>query len=214
MRFLPILSAVFLSIPLFSQAASVTYVLDQSNEEGRFPDGTPYAQVTINDDTPNELRFVVDLLPVLLSQAGSNLGIQAFGFNVTGNSGLNDANNSNSQWTLPSSWRARVAPPNNQLDGFGRFDVSIEGNGNSRREPLQFSILNSSLTLDRFAELSTGNAGQGNVFFAAHIAGFKNPSPTSAYFGGSSEVPLPAAAWLFGLALTGLGLTGRTGRRI
>lgn len=194
-----------------ANAASVTYLLNQSNADTVLADGVNYAQVTIDDSIANTLTFTVSTLPALSLLAGSNFGIQAFSFNVNGANPLADANGSNAQWTLPSVWTAKVAPPNNQYDGFGQFEVSVEGSGTTRQSPLTFSLKNSGLTLNSFNEVSGGNAGQGNPYFAAHIAGFNvgtgTNAVTSAYFGGSTLMdplvaPLPAAAWLF---MSGLG---------
>jgi hypothetical protein len=141
---------------------------------------------------------------------------------VIGSNPLNDASSSNAQWTLPTSWAALVAPPPNQLDGFGRFEVSVEGVGSARLPSLQFQLKNTGLTLASFAVASSGTAGQGNVYFAAHIAGFDaGGGVTSAYFGGSAPapaaVPLPNVAlllpvWLLGLRLWSKRSTVRTSR--
>jgi hypothetical protein len=92
-----------------------------------------------------------------------------------------------------------VAPPQKQLDGFGRFEVSVQTTGSGRLAPWQFQLIGTGLTLSSFNELSSGNAGEGNVRFAAHITGFNaGGGLTSAYFGGSniapSPVPLPSMA--------------------
>jgi len=58
--------------------------------------------------------------------------------------------------------------------------------------------------------LSTGNAGRGNAFFAAHVAGFDASGTTSGFF--ATVVPAPAAVWLFGSGL--LGLIGAARRRV
>jgi hypothetical protein len=134
-------------------------------------DNVGYAQVTIDNNSANALTFTVSLLSPLTSIAGSNFGIQEFGFNVIGTNPLADAARANAQWTLPSSWSANVAPPPNQYDGFGRFEVSLSTTGSERPSPLIFQLLNAGLTLSSFAENSTNTAAEGNVFFGAHIAG-------------------------------------------
>jgi hypothetical protein len=202
-----------------AHAAFVTYYLNQSNI-APLPDGVDYATVTIDDlGTTNRLRFTVSLLNPLTSIQGTNFGIQQFGFNVAGTSmPLADAGASNAQWTLPSSWSAEVAPPPNQLDGFGRFEVSVGSTGQGRLSPLTFDLLNTGLSIGSFAENSTnqGNnpAAQGNTFFAAHVAGFSAGIETSAYFGGSwlapTAVPLPAS---LPMLVAGIGLMGWAGRR-
>ena len=194
-----------------ANAASVTYLLNQSNADTVLADGVNYAKVTIDDSIANTLTFTVSTLPVLSSLAGSNFGIDKFGFNVNGVNTIADASGSNTYWTLPTDWSANVPNPKNPFDGFGQFEVSVETKGFARQSPLTFSLKNSGLTLNSFNEVSSGTAGQGNPYFAAHIAGFNagtgSNAVTSAYFGGSKLMdplvaPLPAAAWLF---MSGLG---------
>lgn len=187
-----------------AQAAYISYHLSQTNVDAVLADGVNYARVTIDDNIAGRLTFTVSLTSALVS-LGDSVGIQQFGFNVAGAHALADASGSNAQWVLPGQWRASVAPPPNQLDGFGRFEVAVETTGSGRGAPLIFQLINSGLSLTSFAELSSGNAGQGNQFFAAHIAGFDLGGTTSGYFAGSavapSTVPLPAAGLLLPLGL-------------
>jgi len=73
-----------------------------------------------------------------------------------------------------------------------------------------FSItgINGDTVMD-YVNLSTGNAGEGNVYFAAHVAGFST-QVTSGYFGGSAPVP---EADTYAMLLAGLGLVGFAARR-
>lgn len=64
-----------------ANAATVSYVLDQSNV---LPDNIDYLTVTISDDTEGQLDFWVDIKSPLTDIAGSNFGIQAFSFNIAG----------------------------------------------------------------------------------------------------------------------------------
>jgi hypothetical protein len=199
-----------------AQAAFVTYYLNQSNILP-LPDGVDYATVKIDDlGTTHTLRFTVSLLAPLTTIAAANFGIQQFGFNVAGTplTTLADTAVSNGQWTIPAGWSVAVAPPPNQLDGFGRFEASIGTTGSARLSPLTFDLLNTGLSIGSFAENSTNTAGEGNTFFAAHVAGFSAGTDTSAYFGGSSlaptAVPLPAS---LPMLFAGIGLMGWMGRR-
>jgi hypothetical protein len=207
-------AAAALSMPV-ANAAFVTYLLDQTNGEPSLTDSVSYAQVRIDDDTPGRITFSVSALSSLSSLAGGQFGLQQFGFNVIGVSGLSDASGSNAQWSLPLGWVAEVAPPPNQLDGFGRFDVAITGSGSNRQSPLQFQLIGTGLALSSFADASTGGAGQGNVYFAAHIAGFNGPGGvSSAFFGGStsvppSAVPLPNTALLLAAGLCAMFIGAR-----
>ena len=192
--------AMWTGTPAF--AASVSYYLDQSNENTFLPDGTNYLKVTISD-VGDDIAFLVETLPPLSGNAGTNYGIQGFGFNTS------QTLTSSNFLGLPSSgWNVNLGM---NLDGFGNFNFVEKGTGDTRVDPLPFSItgiIGDSPT--DYVQTSTGTAGQGNVFFAAHVAGFNDVDPgtgviTSAYFGGSTAVPLPAAAWLFGSGLLGLG---------
>jgi hypothetical protein len=200
-----------------ANAASIAYRLDQTNvDSGSLVDGTSYGILTIDDDT-GALRFTLSLEPSLTTIAGSNFGITEFGFNVVGANPLQDSAVNPAQWTLPAGWTANVAPPPNQLDGFGRFEAAVTGTGNSRQTTLVFYVNNTTLTLASFAESSTNNAGQGNVFFSAHVAGFNGPGGVSSgYFGGSTQipiVPLPAAITLLLSGLAGIGIAGKRSRQ-
>lgn len=195
-------------------AASVSYYLDQTNGEPILVDGINYLQVTISDSAyladPNAIRFDVTILSPLTSIAGSNFGIQSFGFNTT----LSSATVLAAITGLPSGWNKSM---DTNQDGFGNFELVDSGNGSTRQNPtLTFYV--SGIVGDtplNYVQLSNGNAGQGNQFFAAHVAGFLDQDPgagelTSAYFAGSTVVPVPAAVWLFG---SGLGLLGLARRR-
>ena len=143
----------------------------------------------------------------LLDIAVSNFGIVTFGFNTLSGSFAGGIVGG-----LPSNWTADT--PGGILDGFGDFLVVTDiGPMGSRQNPeLTFSItgIGGDVPLD-YAALSSVNGGQDSVFFAAHVAGFlhEGTGEESAWFGGSTLVPLPAAAWLFGSALIGLVVVAR-----
>ena len=193
-----------------AQAASISYFLNQSNVDvAPLVDGINYATVTIDDNQANKLTFNVTLLAPLTLIAGTGFGIQDFSFNIVGTNPLSNSGVVAGQWTLPSGWDAKVAPPPLQADGFGKFDAQVSATGNLRANPtLTFSVDSAStgLTLSSFAEASSNGNGQGNVYFAAHLAGFNGPNGiTGGYFGGSTPaVPIPATIWLFGTGVMGL----------
>ncbi|MCK4707388.1 MAG: VPLPA-CTERM sorting domain-containing protein [Gammaproteobacteria bacterium] len=191
------LKKIFISLALMvsiyalpAGAASVSYFMDQSNA---LPDGVNYLQVTISDRDGVEgiIDFTVETLPVFNFNDGSNFGITAFGFNGD----LLTADNI----SLPDGWSFSS---DQNRSGFGNFINFTSGTGNSREDPLKFSIIGDDI-----------NSYTG---FTAHVAGFitSDEDLTSDWFGGSvstSTVPVPAAVWLFGSGL--LGLIGVARRR-
>jgi hypothetical protein len=192
-------------------AATVTYYLNQSNEN-ILPDGTNYLTVKIDDEgTPGDINFTVSTVPGAFSEL-PNFGIQSFGFNDPGN--LLSASNISG----PSGWGVSA---NTRQGGFGFFDWVVSDGGQNRQDPLQFSITGVTVdTIDSYFGPSSGTAGQGNAWFAAHVTDFgtSDTSITSAFFGGGdgpdfppAAVPVPAAVWLFGSGL--LGLVGVARRR-
>jgi hypothetical protein len=193
------LVASAVAILLFSTqtfAASISVFLDQSNA---LSDGTNYLKVTISDGADGAIDFSVETLGPLSGIAGGNYGIQSFSFNL-GDTGASLAN-----VVGPDGWR--VSADHNHSE-FGRYDVHLAGRGSNRQDALEFSIVGVSgdSPFDYIDALSSGNAGGGNQFFAAHVAGFEGPNGlSSAQFGGTSVVPLPASAWMM---LSGLAVLG------
>ena len=193
---------VVLAFATCSDAALVSYDLDQSNE---LPDGRAYLRVTIDDQgLPGRINFNVSVLSPLLAIVDQNFGLQRFGFNSSFS--LSSAK----VIGLPGDWRYDGS---GSMGGFGRYDALVEANtGNARLRALSFSITGISLdTISSYLLPSSGHAENGNFFFAAHVGGFNFPGEycvTSAYFAGSrpslpATVPLPASAWLL---LVGLGV--------
>ena len=177
------------------QAASISYILDQSNV---LVDGVPYLQVTVSDGANGAIDFTVQTLGILNSHAGSNFGIQAFAFNVVSSGSADGSDIAN----LPSGWKVR---DNFRMSEFGFFDIKVYGTGKDRIQTLTFSILGVDGDKPQdYAVLSSGK-GANKQFFAAHVADFTDPkctkkkcSTTSGFFaGGTPAVPLPGAAWLF-----------------
>lgn len=206
---------VGLSFASASQAASISYFLDQSN---KLADGINYLKVTIdNEGDAGAINFTVEALQPLLDLAGPNFGIQKFGFNVLGGVGA-EADDVDA----PGGWRARNG---GRMDGFGLFDVTLKGTGNKRQDPLTFSIEGVDLdTIQSYVDLSSGRSPQGFSLFSAQVAGFEfcegdsypedkkshgscKHRVSSAYFGGNGNnpvVPAPPAIWLLGTAIAGL----------
>ncbi len=156
-----------------SQAATVSYLLDQSN---KLADGINYLQVTISDEgTPGSIDFTVKALQPLLDLAGENFGIQRFGFNVLGGVGAEAQDVAQ----LPANWRARNG---GRMAGFGLFGITLKAKANGKdkdkdgplnvQDPLTFSIVGVDLdTVLSYVDLSTGRAPQGFSLFSAQVTG-------------------------------------------
>lgn len=184
-------------------AASITYYLDQSNTEGTWPDGVDYLSVTVSDSlsNPGDIEILVTPLAALTVSAGANFGIQAFGFNSIHT--LTAAN-----VVDPAGWSFGSG----NMDGFGAYQVQEAGTGGTRQNPLLLRI--TGVGGDAPADYAIAGAGgaQGTYAFTAHVAGM-SVGPGSAYFGGDTVVPVPAAAWLLGPALGALGVLRRRARQ-
>lgn len=206
------LIALSILVSLPAHGALVSYFLDQSNEDIALSDGTNYLRVDI-EDVADDIRFTVNVLDALLLIAGPNFGIQSFGFNFDPAAlGVLPTNIS----SLPTGW---TAGDDENQDGFGEFDLAVSGTGSTRQSPtLQFFITGiAGDTPESYAAASSDMAGQGNVFFAAHVADYSEifsdaTGVDSAFFGGSTLVPLPGALPLLLTGLAGLVLVARRRR--
>ena len=181
-------------------AASVSYVLDQSNA---LPDGVDYLQVTISDSdvVAGDIDFMVELISDALPMPGNNFGMQSFYLNVE--DGIHVAADNIS--IDASGWS--VNDDRNAGGSFGKYDIALKGKGNSRVEVLMFSIGGiDDDTINSYAVGSSLNPSSGE-FFAAHVAGFSyDPYGVgSGKFAGSAPIPVPPAAFLFASALGALG---------
>jgi len=208
-----VITAVMLS-PLAVNAAAVSFYLDQTNIEPvsgtGLVDGINFLLVTIDDAgvVDGDITFTVQTLSPMNSITSSNYGIQSFSFNTLLPP---DSYDEMSNFIgLPSGWSANIAPPVNQEDGFGNFDINVHDGGSARTDTLSFSITGvGSDSILSYLEAALQNNGntppQGSVYFAAHVAGFDDGyGNNSAFFGGMTPIPLPPALALLASALGGL----------
>jgi hypothetical protein len=185
-----------------ANAASMSYFLDQSDD---LADGVNYAKVTISDGVDGDIDFTVEVfVDAFPTPLGDPFGMQTFSFNYDSALDLPAGNISSANIVdiNPDSWRIFE---NKNANGFGKFEFQAQGDGSSRTELLTFTI--SGVVGDTIASYALGKDGGDGEFFVAHIAGYDDGSSgnTSGYFAGSTAVPIPAAAWLFGSGLLMLG---------
>lgn len=214
---------VGLSFASSSQAASISYFLDQSN---KLADGTNYLQVTIADGANGAIDFTVTVLQPLLDLAADRgFGITKFAFNVADDIKVQRKNVDFS--SLPKGW---VYGQQQDMDGFGRFDrrLRVTSSKTPLSPSISFSIVGIDLdTVASYVELSRGST-EGPSFFSARVSGLNLPCtqptarsssrssscrPTDAFFGGVQAVPAPPAIWLLGTAVAGLAVRRFRSRR-
>ena len=183
-----LLFSTVLSTASFANAN--TYYLNESNVLGN---NINYAQVDVVEQFDN-LSFTVQALGPL------NWKFSNFYFNLV------DVIGAVTLTGIPSDWSADTTK---NVSEFGKFSNGVKGDGDSLNSFFTF-------TVDGANALTLVNLGETNKgwIFAGHVqCQNKENSPCAAVDNltshhiagpGISEVPLPAAGWLFGSALLGL----------
>lgn len=195
-----------------AQATTIGYYMDMSNIAG-FPAGN-YAKVLISDINPTthvsdgSIYFDVTTTPFFSTaplSEGTNFGMQDFSFNFDNSLSVGTGNLN----LISPSGGWSVTANQNAGGGYGFFDLQYSGSGSSRTTDLQFSI--SGIGGDSPSSYAVANSN--GYYFATHITDFNwaGSTVTSGQFSSDgstlvppSEVPIPAAVWLFGSGLVGL----------
>ena len=181
--------AIMISLMLFPLTAdAITTNLTYSNVDLGVSGIFAVVSVSVTNTTA---AFSVDANESLLG-AGSNFGIQVFGFNSA-------VALSAADFALPIGWSVGFG---SNLSEFGLFYSDAHGTGSNRQDPLVFSITNSQINSE--AQFYVANAD--GCHYAAHIAGFSElRGQTSAWFADDQfNVPEPATMLLLGFGLIGV----------
>jgi len=219
--------------PAFS--ATIVFNYDQEYSGGQAPAGsapwmvstfsTSPTTYTIGSTTYNAVRLTIDL-----SNLQSGAFISETDFNIDPN--MNPANlsfsfvggNSNANVT-PS-----LATDSFKADGDGFYDISfgfptVSGNtfGSGSQATFDIEATNATtaaaLVPESFAFLSKPAGGHGPFYAATHVQNTTGACGTMGCTGSgwiapsAVVVPVPAAAWLFGSGLLGLGAIARRKRK-
>jgi hypothetical protein len=184
--------AIVLVLGLAINANATIWNLDVSNVNLGISGNFATVDVSVSGHVAT---FRVDANQALLG-SGTNFGIDKFFFNTTLASITASDFSANSGWTANKN--------TNGTGGFGAFELNYIGKGNSRVDPLFFTITDTSIT----SAMNFYEANADGHHFVAHIAGFpcKNGQTSAFFTDGNHKVSEPSMMLLFGSGLLGLGL--------
>lgn len=187
-KHLALTACLLTGLGALGQAGATTVSYDLNLNNMTTYTGQTLARVTLTD-TLTGVDFKVTAL-----LAGTKLDDFAFNFrNNAQPTGFAVTNK-------PTGWGSSVNIDHiSGFNGFQKFDVSVTNNGAANRlSPLTFSVTGGNV--QSYLALSTSSNEP--VFFSAHVTNLAGG--VTGYAGGSTPVPLPAAALLLGSGLIGL----------
>ncbi len=170
------------------------------------PSGSIFGTVSVSATSSNTVKFVLDANQSVLTP-GTNFGIQKFGFeydaSLTGEITITG---------LPAGW---TVVEDKSMDGFGKFEIVNQGTGQTRTDPLSFSVTTSnSFGSGGDLEQAFFKENELGFHFAAHIAGFQSINGvTSAYFTDGIPIPEAATILLFSSGIAAVVALRRKARR-
>ena len=185
-----------------AHGATMSYYLDTNNIG--LDDSEYWGTVTISDGANGNIDFTISLNTYDDDQDDGgftyleNFGMQDFFFNSN-----YDLSSENVSINDPYEWNFLSDREYNAGGGYGKFELQYTGTGDTRANPLSFTI--NGIEGDTIWDYAISN--DEGYLFATHIADFYfdgDDGITSGKFSTSiSPVPLPATVWLFGSALVG-----------
>jgi len=205
-----ILSVVFAGIALsfgagVASADSITYTLGVSNLGGSYTG--PFATVTVTTPTLNSTTATITFNALtnggyvyLIGDGGS----VAVNVNATSWTSSTPTGTNSITGFTPGPYSSTAAGNEDGMGSFNQKFNSFDGFTHSATQ-VSFTLTNTSGTWASASTVLTGNE-LGNVA-AVHIFACATPctiNSSAAATGFASQVPIPAAAWLFGSGLMGL----------
>jgi hypothetical protein len=192
-----------------ANAATATFVLDETSDPSEFHDGTDYFQVLLSSSEAGEATITVT--PEFAMGSSKSAGIVDFAFDYSGShAGAVTASSLPKDYSLSRS--------SGDVGGFGNFTFDVEGG--KPLSSLSFTLSglaggSAAQTLSYLEDPSKGSRNAMHESFAVAVAGLNSGAycdPGNVYFGGSVAAPVPEpSTWV--LMFAGLGVMGVWAKR-